>query len=521
MKERLSGSMKKFSQAIIQPVMFMAVTGILLAVGVILQMNGMPAQIFGIGAFIKELVMNASINQLSVIFCVGIATALAKRKKVDAAILSISIFLIFLYANNAWLTSHGLLVEAASLSGTGQAMVLGVQVVDMGVFLGIILGCLTGYIFNKFSETQFPDVIRVYGGSRLAYLIAFLVTVAFAIAMCYVWPVVNAGISASAGLIEQSGNFGLFIYGFLNRFLIPTGMHHLVYMPFLFTPVAGTAEIAGQTVSGTYGILMAELGAAGAITEMHASVKYMMFGFSKVFGTVGITLAFIKSAPKEKKKQVMGMLIPLVLVAVLTGITEPLEFSFLFVSPILWLVHSVLDGLFQVLIVMLGARLPFAGGIIDALPSLVALPASLTKWYITLGVGIAAIPIWYFVFAFLIKKLNLKTPGREDEAETVAVSEAEPGPEAPKAAEGTPVQDELGDINDIIDGLGGRENIVTVNNCFTRLRVEVKDYRLIKEDRINKFKNSGIVKKGSNVQIIIGMRVQTVREDICELLGLE
>ena len=512
MKEKFQEATQKFSRAVIQPVMFLSVTGLLLTVGVILKMDVMPSLVSAIGNFIYTIMMNGGINQLSIIFCVGITTALAKRKKVDAAILGISVYLIFLYANNAWLTTNNMLIEAQILNGTGQAMVLGLQVVDMGVFLGIILGCITGYLFNKFCDVEFPDFIRIYGGSRFAYMVSVAAAVVLAIVLSYFWPIVNAGIAACAGFIEQSGAFGLFIYGFLNRILIPTGLHHLIYMPFMFTPVGGTAEIAGQVVSGAQQIMLTQMGNLGSITALDPSVKYMMFGFSKVFGCVGIVLAFIKTAKPHLKTETKGLLLPLLFVAMIAGITEPLEFMFMFVSPLLWFVHSALDGIFQVIIFLLGARFPFSSGLLAAIPSMLALPMNLTKWYITFGVGFVGIAVWYFTFVFLIKKLNLKTPGREEGDDAVSIN---------TASEHTDKKAALGDVNDIIAGLGGKENIVTVNNCFTRLRVEVKDIEKIDDACINQFKNSGIVKKGNNIQIIIGMKVQTVREDVCQHLGIE
>lgn len=513
MKEKFQEATQKFSRAIIQPVMFLSVTGLLLTFGVILKMDVMPAMVSAVGNFIYTIMMNGGMNQLSIIFCVGITTALAKRKKVDAAILGISIFLVFLYANNAWLVANDMLIKADFLNGTGQAIVLGLQVVDMGVFLGIILGCMTGYIFNKLCDKEFPDAIRIYGGSRLAYLVAVFAAIILAIALSYFWPIVNYGISVCAGFIESSGAFGLFTYGFLNRVLIPTGLHHLIYMPFLFTPVGGTLEIGGQVASGAQQIMLAQMGNLGSITALDPSVKYMMFGFSKVFGCIGIVLAFIKTAKPHLKAETKGLLLPLLFVAVIAGITEPLEFMFMFVSPLLWLVHSVLDGLFQVIVFLLGSRFTFSSGLLAAIPSMIALPMHLTKWYITFGVGFVGIATWYLTFSFLIKKLNLKTPGREEGSDdTVSLNIPSENKES-KAS--------LGDVDDIIVGLGGKENIVTVNNCFTRLRVEVKDIEKLNDESINKFKNSGIVKKGNNVQIIIGMKVQTVREDVCQRLGIE
>ena len=447
--------------------------------------------------------MNGAINHLSIIFCVCIATALAKNKKTDAAIVAVSAFMIFIYANNAWLSLNGMLAESAG-AGTGQAMVLGVQCVDMGVFLGIILGCLIGYIFNKFSDVEFPDVVRIYGGSRLAYIVSIAVTAVLAIVMCYVWPLVNNAISSCLVFINSAGSAGYFVYGFLNRFLIPTGLHHLIYMPFLLTPVGGTAEIAGQAVSGAYPILMAEMGHLADLTALDPSVKYMTYGFTKIFGYIGVTLAFIKTAKPEKKVATRSLLLPLLFVACVAGVTEPLDFMFLFVSPLLWLVHSVLDGLFQVIIFLLGARLQMMSGILNVIPMIIAIPARLSKWYIAFGIGIVAIVVWYFVFTFLIKKFDIKTPGREEnDAEAAAIA-----------------LNESTEVNYIIEGLGNQENIVSVSNCFTRLRIEVKDVEKIDEARINQFKNQGIIIKGNNIQIVIGMKVATVCENVKKALNI-
>lgn len=517
MKEKFSGAMKKFSGAVVQPIMFLAVTGILLSIGVIFRMNGMPSVIVAIGDFLYNLMMNAGINQLSIIFCVGITCALAKRKKVDAAVVGLSMYLFFIYANNAWLTSNGMLAEAGAfgLNGTGQAMVLGVQVVDMGVMLGILLGCINGYIFNKFCDVTFPDAISIYGGTKFVYLILTLITMGLAISMCYIWPVVNNAINACGAFIESSGNLGLFIYGFLNRALIPTGMHHLIYMPFMFTSVGGSVAFGDTVMNGAQMIWMGQLGNIANVTELHESVKYMLFGFSKVFGCIGIVLAFLKTAKPDRKAETRSLLIPLLFVAVLAGITEPLEFMFLFVSPLLWIVHSILDGLFQVIVFALGCRFPFSGGMIAAIPTFFTVPASLSKWYILFGVGIVGIAVWYVTFVFLIQKLNIPTPGRE-EGGTPSKLTNENG-----QTDGGAKSASLGSVIDIIEGLGGAENIVQVTNCFTRLRVDVKDIEKLDEAKINRFKNSGIVKKGNNVQIIIGMKVQSVREDVCQTLGID
>ena len=509
---KIQAAMKKFSAAMVQPIMYLAVAGILMAIGVICQNLGGEGFFGKAGAFLYNLFNSSFLSQLSIIFCVGIASALAKKKKGDAALIAMITFFVFLYANNQWLTNAGMLAEATmlGLSGTGQAMVLGVQVVDMNVFLGIILGAVVAFFFNKFGDVKFPDVVSIYGGTRFAFLLCTIVTIFFAIVMCYVWPVINGLIASMGSFMANSGNIGLFVYGFLNRILIPTGLHHMIYLPFLMTELGGNLVLGETTISGAMMIWYAQLGMTQYLTEMHESVKWMYFGMAKVWGAIAVSAAFVLTAKKEKRGKTASTVIPSAVIAVLSGITEPLEFMFMFVSPLLWVVHSVLEGLFGVITYVAGARIPFYGGMLNFLTSMLTVPGHLSKWWIVLIVGVPATIIWTLVFVFMIKKMNLKTPGREDDDEDEA-----PAVEAPKAGNA------LGDVNDIIEGLGGKENIQYVTNCFTRLRVEVKDLALVDDAKINKFKNSGIVKKEKNIQVIIGMKAGAVKSDVCAALGID
>lgn len=508
---KLQATMKRFSGAMVQPIMYLAVAGILMAFGVIFQNLGGETVIGAIGTFLYNLFNNSFLSQLSIIFCVGIAAALAKKKKGDAALIAMITYFVFLYANNAWLTNHGMLAEATmlGLSGTGQATVLGVQVVDMGVFLGIILGSVVAWLFNKFCDVKFPDAVSIYGGTRFVFLLTTLFAIAMAIVMSYVWPVINGGIGAMGAFMAGSGNIGLFVYGFLNRVLIPTGLHHMVYLPFLMTELGGTMMMGDYAVSGAMMIWYAELGMTEYLTELHESVKWMNFGMAKVWGAIAVSLAFVLTSKKEKRAKTISTVVPSAFIAVLAGITEPLEFMFMFVSPLLWVVHSVLEGLFGVITYVAGARIPFYGGMLNYLISILSAPGHLTKWWIVLLVGVPATLVWTVIFVLMIKKMNLKTPGREDDAEGEETVEAQ-------AVKGN----SRGDVMDIVEGLGGKENIVSVTNCMTRLRVEVKDLALVDDAKINKFKNSGIVKKGTNVQIIIGLQVGHVKSDVCAALGI-
>lgn len=523
MKVDVSGTMKRFSGAMIQPVMFLAVAGILLAVAAILRMAFMPALIVAVGDFLYNLLMNGFINNLAVVFCVGLTCALAKKGKTDAAVIGIVSFLVFINANNLWLQNMGALIQADTLYGTGQAMVLGVQVEDMGVFGAIIIGCLNGWIFNKLCNVKFPDAVRVYGGTRFAFLVCIAVAAVVGIAACYVWPAVAAALGALQGIIEGSGYVGLFIYGFLNRILIPTGLHHLVYMPFIYSSVGGTAEIAGHVYNGAAMIYMAETGNAGTLAAMDPSLKYMVFGFSKIFGSIGCVLAFINTAYPDRKADAKATLIPVCLTAVIAGITEPLEFMYLFVSPLLFVAHSILDGLFQVILVVAGYAMSCMS-FIDIVTGAIVFPMDITHWWIVIPVGLVAIAAWFIVFRTLILKLDLKTPGREDKGHEIDIKsmnakKAKEGQNTKPAASNDIAQ--FGDVQDLIDGLGGPDNIVGALNCFTRLRVDLKDINLLNEDIINKYENKGIVRGKDNVQIIIGMKVQDVFEAFMQKLDRE
>lgn len=504
----IQGAMKRFSGAIIKPVLFLAVAGILLAVSVILKMDGMPAPVAELGKLIYTCINAGVVSNLGIIFCVGLTCALANKRQGDAAVIALSTFMVFLYANNTWLANHNMLVDASNgLYGTGQGMVLGIQVVDTGVFIGIILGCLNGWIFNKLSDTKFPEVLSTYAGTKFVFLVAVFVAGAVGIAMCYIWPVVNSAINSLQSFMYVAGYAGQFVYGFLNKLLIPTGMHHLLWMPFMYSPVGGTAEIAGQAVSGSYNIFMAELGNTAHIAAMDESIRFSLLGFGKWFGTIGTTLAFISVAKPEHRAQVRAMLVPAALVAILAGITEPFEFMYLWASPILFVVNAALDGFFQTVLYATGFR-ALLTGFIETVPGLVALPSELSHWFVVIPVGAVATGVWFIVFRALILKLHLITPGREleenDEGVLTSATESVNGDSAAV----------------IIDGLGGSDNIVKVYNCFTRLRVDVKDMTLVDEDKINQVKNSGIVHGGpKNIQIVIGMKVQELAEAVNSALG--
>ena len=519
MKENVSQAMQKFSRSVIVPVKFMAVMGLFLAFSVILQLQFMPSFLQTFGTLIKTM-MDSMLNNLSLIFCIGIASSLANKKKAEASLIALISFLFFLAANNAWLILTNQIANPGEMGlfGTGQGMVLGFQVVDMNVFLGMIIGSIVGYFHNKFSDKKFADFLSIYGESRFTFMLLIPVILILAVTMSYIWPIVNGLISSLSGFILTTGLIGVFVYSFGNRFLIPTGLHHLLWMPFCFTALGGTAEINGQVYSGAANIFYAQMANASTITTLDPSLRFATFGFVKIFGSIAVALAIIYCAKKERKDEVKGMVLPSMFVASVAGITEPLDFSFLFVSPLLWFVHSVLTAISETLLWALGARTFMLYGLIDTIVSNSAFSPSVTKFYIVIIVGIIMSVIWFVIFVFLIRKLDIKTPGRENlelaaEGNVITTSEVEENS-----------QSKLLNSNDValvIDGLGGANNIEHVTNCFTRLRVTVKDENKVEKGILEKVsQQKGIVENGKNIQVIIGMGVQTFKEEVCDVLGI-
>ena len=526
MKEKFLTNAEKFAKAMVQPLMYLSVAGMILIFGVLLTnatvtqflpfLKWMPIQL--VGKLIYEGIM-LLVNNLGIIFCIGIASALAKEERHQASLIAFMSYLLFLKANNITLKTFEMLKtpnEMLGLIGTGQSSVLGIQVSDMGVFSGIILGCLVGYVFNKSCNARFKGYWSMYSGARFSFILMLLVSLTLGVAVTFVWPLVAEGIKALTIVIKNSGSFGLFMYGFLERLLIPTGLHHLVYVPFQFTDIGGVAQFGGQTVAGAYAITVAEFGNP-AVTKFSDTIYYMATGFTKTFGYIGIALAFYKTAFKENKQKVKAILMPLAITACLSGVTEPFDFLFIFAAPVLYVIHSAIAGLFIVLLKVFNVTAMLGGGIITITLNNLIAGVGKTNWPMMFVLGLAQIALYFVLFSFLIKKFNFKTPGREDvkKAEKVEVETTKAQGNSSKSVD---ISEGVGALA-IINGLGGKENIVNVTNCFTRLRVDVKDLSLLDELEINKYKNSGIVKRGNNVQIIFGIEVPSIRKEVEDVLS--
>lgn len=501
MKESIQKATRSFARAIIQPVMFMAVTGLVISIAAIMKMDFMPKFFQNIGNFFFGIISSGAIGSLSIIFAVGISAALAKKKKTDAAIIGVTSFMIFLYANNSWLTLTNRLAEPGSqgLYGTGQNMVMGVQVNDMGVFLGIIIGCLVGFIINRTGNVKLHKYLSPYEGTKFSYAVAIFSTIGLAIIITYIWPAINSGINFVVSSMVSMGPLGFFSYGFLNRMLLPLGMHHLLWMPLHYTPMGGTATIAGEQVSGAYNIWLASLGNLDSITQLDSSIGFLV-NFAPLALPIAIAMAFIKTAKPENKAKVKAIVIPTVILAALAGTTEPLEFLFLFTAPILWLAHAIVFGLSFMISDILGLKV-MIGSIPETLPSLFV-PGSLGHQYLILPIGIGISLLEYFLFKMLIIKFDLPTIGRRDMLDESSEESEVLGKTAIEKEEQLAI---------IVKGLGGVSNIEEIFNCYSRLRLDVYDDKKVDINLLKKYPSSGVVDKQKHIQIVIGIGVEDTR----------
>lgn len=519
MKDKILNALQTFSRGVIQPVFFMAIMGIVIALCAILSFNFMPGSVITAAKTVSGA-LRYLIGNMSLAFAVGMAVYFAKKGKNEVAILAVLGYMMYLNLNNAMLKLTDKLVVAKNLFGTGQKMELGIQVVDMGVFLGIILGCIIGYVHNKCSSKEFKGIMQPWGGARYTFIVLIPIMVVFSLFSVYVWPIFAGGIAFVTKFLATAGGLGVFLYDFLLRILIPTGLHHFVWSPILMTSVGGVMELGGQVFEGARPIVWAELANLSLVKQMDPSIRFLHTNISVLFGFAGITLAFIKTAKPEYKQKVKNFIIPACLTCVMSGLGEPILFLFIFTAPILAVADAVLTATFSTLAYLIGMRMHISS-LIPTIADNLLLGAGLTKWPLILIVGPLATLTWYLVFKTLILKLNLKTPGRSEFFNDMMSEEKADKKQIKEAVKSQLSDEEEEVIATIIEGLGGADNIEAVNNCYTRLRVDVKDVKLVKENIINTTGNNGMVVNGKNVQIIYGIKARAHKIKVCEALGLE
>ena len=469
---------------------------------------------------------SAIFDNLPLLFAVGVAIGMAKKEKEVSALSAVIAYFVMNISISGMLEINGKItadVKIASDVLTGTiASVCGINTLQMGVFGGIIVGLGVAALHNRFHKIQLPNALSFFAGSRFVPIISTVVYMFVGILLYFVWPVVQNGIYALGGLVTGSGYGGTLLFGIIKRALIPFGLHHVFYMPFWQTAVGGTMEVAGNVVQGGQNIFFAQLADASHVTHFSADATRYFSGefIFMIFGLPGAALAMYRTAKPEKKKQVGGLLFSAALTSMLTGITEPIEFSFLFVAPILFAVQVVLAGAAYMIAHMLNIAvgLTFSGGLLDLFLFGILQGNEKTSWLLIIPVGIIYFFLYYFIFSFLIKKMNLKTPGREDDDQEVKLyTKADVNAKRENASKnGEAVQDELSEL--ITRGLGGKKNIDGVDCCATRLRCTVIKPDLVDDALLRSTGASGVIHKGSGIQIVYGPHVTVIKSNLEDYL---
>lgn len=499
--KRVFGVLQKVGKALMLPVALLPAAGILLALGNALKEENlielMPFLAAGWVQMVAS-VMDAAggivFSNLPVLFAVGVAVGLAGGEGV-AALAAIIGYLIM----NATM-GVVLGVEEGMLKDPAYANVLGVNTLQTGVFGGVIVGILGAFMYNKYYNIELPSYLGFFAGKRFVPIATAASAVVLGILMTFIWPPIQGGLNTlSESMINTNLTLSAFIFGVIERALIPFGLHHIFYSPFWFEFGSYTNE-AGQVVRGDQAIFFSQLRDGikpTAGTFMTGKFPFMMFGLPAA------ALAIYHTARPEKKKVVGGIMASAALTSFLTGITEPIEFSFLFVAPILFGIHTVFAGLSFMVMHMLDVKIgmTFSGGVIDYL--LFGVVPNRTAWWLVIPVGLCFSVIYYFGFRFAIQKFNLLTPGRED------VDEEEDGTSTSTA----------GDLPfDVLEAMGGKENISHLDACITRLRVQVNEVSMVDKNRLKKLGASGVLEVGNNIQAIFGPKSDTLKSQIKDVM---
>lgn len=530
-ESKIFGILQRIGRSFMLPIAILPVAGLFLGIGgsftnpTTIEAYNLTA-VLGPGTFANSLLTVMSqagevvFANLPILFAMGVAIGMAKAEKAVAALAGALSFFIMHTAIAAMITVNG---GADKMLAGSVAMTVGIQSLQMGVFGGIIVGLGVAYLHNKFYKIQLPQALSFFSGTRFVPIITAIVYLVVGILMFYVWPTVQLGINQVGQLVRVSGYFGTWIYGFMERILIPFGLHHVFYLPFWQTSVGGTLEVGGKMVEGAQNIFFAQLADPTVQKFSVDATRFMAGKFPlMIFGLPGAALAMYKTAKPEKRKLVGGLLFSAALTSMLTGITEPIEFTFLFVAPFLYLIHCIFAGLAYMLmhIMKVAVGMTFSGGLIDMTLFGILQGQSKTNWIGIVIAGIGYFVVYYFLFSFLIKKFNLKTPGREDDANaevklyTKADVNAKKGKASSKGANAS--DDELSIA--IVHGLGGKSNIESVDNCITRLRCVVVDSKKVKDDVLKATGAAGVIKSGSGVQVIYGPKVSIIKSNLEEYL---
>ena len=544
MKDKIFGVLQRVGRSFMLPIAVLPVAGLLLGIGssftneTTIATYGLQG-ILGNGTVLHALLVimskagNVIFDNLPIIFAVGVAIGMAKAEKEVAALSAMISFFVMHASINAVLLLAGKVLADGTiapdvLEGT-IANVCGIQTLQMGVFGGILVGLGVAALHNRFYKIELPNALSFFGGSRFVPIISTVTYVGIGILMYFIWPAVQNGIFALGGLVTGTGYFGTLIFGIIKRALIPFGLHHVFYMPFWQTAVGGTMMVDGNLIQGGQNIFFAQL-ASSDVTHFSADATRYFSGefIFMIFGLPGAALAMYRCAKPEKKKAAGGLLLSAALACMFTGITEPIEFSFLFVAPMLFAVQVILAGSAYMVahILNIAVGLTFSGGLLDLVIFGVLQGNAKTSWLRIIPAGIVYFLLYYVLFSFLIKKFDLKTPGREDDdEETKLYTKADVNARRTEAKEGESGSQAENSKDSrsaaIAMGMGGRNNITSVDCCATRLRCSIADSSLVDEKLLKSTGAVGVIVKGQGIQIIYGPQVTVIKSELEAYLAEE
>ena len=528
MKDKIFGVLQRVGRSFMLPIALLPVAGLLLGIGSSFTNETMLAA-YGLNSVIHPGTLiytildvmsqtgSAVFNNLALLFAMGVAIGMARKEKEVAALSGAVAYIIMNTAIQAMINAAG---GVDAMPANSTTTMLGITTLQMGVFGGIVVGLGVAALHNKFYKIELPQVLAFFGGTRFVPIISSIVYLVVGIAMFYIWPVVQSGIAALGALVLASGYAGTFIYGLLERALIPFGLHHVFYMPFWQTAVGGTAIIDGVTVTGAQNIFFAELASKSTTVFSVSATRFMAGKFPfMMFGLPGAALAMYHCAKPEKKKAAGGLLLSAALTAFLTGITEPLEFTFIFVALPMYAVHCVLAGLSFMLmhILNVGVGMTFSGGLIDLVLFGAMQGNAKTHWIWVVVVGAVYFVLYYIIFRFMISKFNYKTPGRDDAEEVKLYTRADVNARSAASGSTAPAGDDPVSAL-IVEGLGGTNNLSDVDCCATRLRCTVKDAALVRQDVLKASGASGVICKGNGVQVVYGPKVAVIKAKLEDYL---
>lgn len=513
---------QKFGGAMFTPVLLFAFAGIVIGIGTLFTTETIMGSLAAPSSMWYKcwnVLLQGGwtvFNQLPLLFVVGLPIGMAKKQNARCCMEALVLYLTFHYFLSTILSQWGGVFGvdfAQEVGGTsGLTMIANIKTLDMGMMGALAIAGIVIYLHNRFFDTELPEWLGTFSGSTFVFMVGFFVMIPVAVLAALLWPKIQLGMFAFQGFVKGAGALGIWVFVFLERALIPFGLHHILYSPFYYDNVVVPGGLYAY-----WATKLPEIAASSAsLKSLVPMAGFTSTGFSKIFGCPGIALAFYSTAKKEKKKKILGLLIPITLTAIFCGVTEPIEFTFLFVAPVLFVVHALLAATLSTTMYLAGIVGIHSGGAIE-MASLNWIPLMGNHWkqyLLLLVIGLAFTGIYFVVFKFLIQKFDFKTPGREDDDEIKFGSKEEF-----REKKGSKQDQKIEFAQLILEGLGGKDNIEDVTNCATRLRVNVKDEKLCKDDPYFKSIGAhGCSVNGKSFQVIIGLKVAGVRDDFESLL---